>query len=243
MLGQPASPEGRTLLARAGPRGRLAPRHQAGSAWFGDRPDRAAAGGGGPLPTRPGMLAGALWPRGTVNPSPVADRIRRLYADRWPTAELRSSRFGSGTADASPSTVPSTAAPTAAPRTPRRRRSTWRRRRPRPVRSLAICRPVEVGGEAYIDGGVHSPTNADLLAGRDLDLVIVSAPMGIGGAALRPPGARSLPRPGTAVDVAVGRAGRGTGAAPGRHRRDHRPARARRVSRDGSGRARPGPDA
>ena len=54
-------------------------------------------------------------------------------------------------------------------------------------------RPVEVGGEAYIDGGVHSPTNADLLAGRDLDLVIVSAPMGIGGAALRPPGARSLP--------------------------------------------------
>lgn len=41
--------------------------------------------------------------------------------------------------------------------------------------------PVEVAGRRYVDGGVHSTTNADLLADRhggpDLDLVVVSAPM------------------------------------------------------------------
>jgi NTE family protein len=37
--------------------------------------------------------------------------------------------------------------------------------------------PVDVDGVSYVDGGVHSPTNADLLAPCDLDLVIVSSPM------------------------------------------------------------------
>lgn len=37
--------------------------------------------------------------------------------------------------------------------------------------------PVEIDGVAYVDGGIHSPTNADLLAGRPLDLVIISSPM------------------------------------------------------------------
>jgi NTE family protein len=39
--------------------------------------------------------------------------------------------------------------------------------------------PIEIDGEQYIDGGVHSPTNADLLAGLDLDLVLVSSPMSV----------------------------------------------------------------
>lgn len=37
--------------------------------------------------------------------------------------------------------------------------------------------PVEIGRHAYVDGGAHSPTNADLLKDRDLDLVIVVSPM------------------------------------------------------------------
>jgi NTE family protein len=37
--------------------------------------------------------------------------------------------------------------------------------------------PVLVDGEAHIDGGVHSPTNADLLAAGPYDLVLVSSPM------------------------------------------------------------------
>lgn len=40
-----------------------------------------------------------------------------------------------------------------------------------------VFAPVEVGDELYVDGGAHSPTNADLLADDDLDLVIVSSPM------------------------------------------------------------------
>jgi NTE family protein len=37
--------------------------------------------------------------------------------------------------------------------------------------------PVEIGGRLYIDGGVHSPTNAATLRGSGLDLVVVIAPM------------------------------------------------------------------
>ena len=37
--------------------------------------------------------------------------------------------------------------------------------------------PVQIGGRSYIDGGVHSPTNAAVLRGAGLDLVIVVSPM------------------------------------------------------------------
>jgi NTE family protein len=37
--------------------------------------------------------------------------------------------------------------------------------------------PVEIDGERYVDGGVHSPTNADVLRREQLDLVLVSSPM------------------------------------------------------------------
>jgi NTE family protein len=38
-------------------------------------------------------------------------------------------------------------------------------------------RPVRIGNHDYIDGGTHSPTNADALRRHDLDLVVVVAPM------------------------------------------------------------------
>ena len=37
--------------------------------------------------------------------------------------------------------------------------------------------PVQIGRHSYIDGGVHSPTNAAVLRGQGLDVVIVIAPM------------------------------------------------------------------
>jgi len=37
--------------------------------------------------------------------------------------------------------------------------------------------PVTIGGHQYVDGGVHSPTNADVLTHAGLDLVIVVSPM------------------------------------------------------------------
>ena len=39
--------------------------------------------------------------------------------------------------------------------------------------------PVLVGSHRYVDGGAHSPTNADLLVGVGLDAVIVVSPMSI----------------------------------------------------------------
>ncbi|MGH9296942.1 MAG: patatin-like phospholipase family protein [Acidimicrobiales bacterium] len=41
----------------------------------------------------------------------------------------------------------------------------------------AVFRPVVIGGARYVDGGVHSPTNSDLLAGERLDAIVVSSPM------------------------------------------------------------------
>jgi NTE family protein len=38
-------------------------------------------------------------------------------------------------------------------------------------------RPVEHGGRRYVDGGVHSPTNADLLADAGLGVVVIVSPM------------------------------------------------------------------
>jgi NTE family protein len=46
--------------------------------------------------------------------------------------------------------------------------------------------PVTIGGVEYVDGGAHSPTNADLLTDSALDLVIVSSPMSAAGNRLRP---------------------------------------------------------
>lgn len=37
--------------------------------------------------------------------------------------------------------------------------------------------PVRIGSDHYVDGGVHSPTNADVLRRHPLDLAIVLAPM------------------------------------------------------------------
>jgi NTE family protein len=37
--------------------------------------------------------------------------------------------------------------------------------------------PVQIGRHSYVDGGVHSPTNAAVLRGQGLDTVVVIAPM------------------------------------------------------------------
>ena len=53
----------------------------------------------------------------------------------------------------------------------------------------SFFRPVVIDDEAYIDGGVHSPTNADVLGrddgGGETELVIVSSPMSHAGSIRR----------------------------------------------------------
>jgi NTE family protein len=53
-------------------------------------------------------------------------------------------------------------------------------------------RPVDVEGQSYIDGGVRSPTNADVLRRADLDLAIILSPMS--GRALPSPSVGSVVR-------------------------------------------------
>lgn len=50
-----------------------------------------------------------------------------------------------------------------------------------------VFAPVRVDGVPYIDGGAWSPTNLDVLASEELDLVVVSAPMSAEAGAVRDP--------------------------------------------------------
>ena len=47
--------------------------------------------------------------------------------------------------------------------------------------------PVHIGGTAYVDGGAHSPSNADVLVGDALDVVVVLSPMTLGRGTVRRP--------------------------------------------------------
>ncbi len=40
-----------------------------------------------------------------------------------------------------------------------------------------VYRPVRIGGRIYVDGAVHSPTNADVLVGAGVDTAVVLSPM------------------------------------------------------------------
>ena len=123
---------------------------------------------------RPGvMIAGAL-PAGAVSTELVAATFRPLFGSDWPARELWLSavrlrdgrrvvfgRDGAPGAHVADAVAASCAIP-------------------------GFFEPVTIGGVAYVDGGAHSPTNADLLSDRALDLVIVSSPMSVAGNRLRP---------------------------------------------------------
>ena len=110
------------------------------------------------------FLAGVL-PEGRVHTSVMGEHARALHGSAWPDKDLWicATRLSDGElvvfgSDGAPETDVGTAVEA----------------------SCAIptyFRQVEIDGERYVDGGVISPTNADLLAGRDLDLVVAIAPM------------------------------------------------------------------
>ncbi len=59
--------------------------------------------------------------------------------------------------------------------------------------------PVHIDGHAYVDGGAHSPSNADVVAADQPELVVVVSPMTMG------QGTARRPRPDTPVRMAVRR--------------------------------------
>ena len=162
---QPLSPEGEQMLGAA--RAQRGPKRQA-TASFGVpmAPHvwmRAAA-----MPGRvaPGTALASLLPRGRVPTSHVADMVRGLSGEQWPTAvelrvpvvDLNAGQRVVFDADGPATPAQAVAASCAVP---------------------AVFEPVEIDGTAYIDAGVHSSDNLDVLRGESYDLVVVSSPMGI----------------------------------------------------------------
>ncbi len=120
-----------------------------------------------PWNARPGALAAAALPEGRVPTELVASGLRPLFTS-WPSRPLwivavdlergRRVTFGRDGAPTIADVATAVAASCAIP---------------------AFFAPVSIGGVRYVDGGVHSPTNADLVAEQALDLVVISSPMSI----------------------------------------------------------------
>lgn len=110
---------------------------------------------------------GGLLPRGRASLEPVARSLDVLHGSRWPGDDLWvvATRVTDGRREVfgqhrSPVTTPGTAC-AASGSIP------------------GVFAPVRIGGHLYCDAGIGSTTNADLVVERtDLDLVVVSAPLG-----------------------------------------------------------------
>ena len=114
---------------------------------------------------RPGKAFAGLMPTGTISTDEIGDRITTLYDGRsWPDDPLWICAVDLDGGD----------------------RVVFGREGHEAPIGLAVqassaipgfFRPVEHDQRKYIDGAVHSPTNADLLADTGLDAVIVISPM------------------------------------------------------------------
>ena len=127
-----------------------------------------------PWRARPLVLAASLLPAGRQSADLIAAGVRSRFGATWPAeplwivavrrrdgARVVFGRDGAPTTDVGTAVAASCAIP-------------------------GYFRPVVIDGEAYVDGGVHSATNADLLAGGGLDLVVVSSPLSVSPASVRP---------------------------------------------------------
>lgn len=168
VTGEPMSPEGSRILA-------------AGGGWpqFPGRDGQPGGPGRGrpaalgvfarlathPWRTRPGLLFAAVGRVGAVSPDPIATGFDGLFDHRWPAQPFRvcavdvdtGERVVIGDGDIGTAVAASCAVP-------------------------SYFRPVVVAGRRLIDGGAHSPVNADVIADAlpHVDCVVVSAPMAIG---------------------------------------------------------------
>jgi len=127
----------------------------------------ALAAGTGPGRASLGGRLSRLVPAGRTSPGGIVTMVRRIAGEHWPERATWICAV---------------------------RRSTGQRvvfgregapQVPLPLAVAASCAipgfftPVTIGQEAYVDGGAHSPTNLDLLAGLGLDAVVVSSPMSV----------------------------------------------------------------
>ena len=121
-----------------------------------------------PWAFRPSVAAMTLLPTGRVDMVKLAPGLQETATDSWPDglmicAARRSDggRVVFGRADSPAATVPEAVAASCA--------------------IPGYFAPVNIGGVEYFDGGVHSPSNADVVRNLGLDLVIAISPMSAAG--------------------------------------------------------------
>ena len=184
LLGEPLSDEGQRLRQTS-----VVDLGSAETAALGSGPEVARARRLGPLApqvllasarrpwaVRPGALASSLLPAGRIETDMIARGLRRLHGGGWPDRDLRicalrardGRRVVFGTRGAPETDVGTAVAASCA--------------------IPAYFAPVHVAGQAYVDGGGHSPSNADVVAADRPELVVVVSPMTMGrGTVRRPP--------------------------------------------------------
>jgi NTE family protein len=162
---EPLSPVGAAVVATAKLGRPTRPDHRRPGSRQMSSPARLARAVRAPWDVRPGSLAAAVLPEGRVPTAHIAAPLDALYGDTWPSrpmwivaVELDSGRRVVFGRDGSPVATPAEAvrASCAIP---------------------AYFEPPVIDGQRYVDGGLHSTTNADLVAEEAPDLVLVCAPM------------------------------------------------------------------
>ena len=117
-----------------------------------------------PWQVRPLHAAVGLLPRGTRTTEALQQRMAELHPEPWPAARFwvpvvrlaDGKRLVFGRDDLQATAAEAVRASCAVP---------------------VLFEPVTVDGQRYIDGGLHSYTNADLMGPPAFDLVVVSSPM------------------------------------------------------------------
>lgn len=117
-----------------------------------------------PWEAHPGTLVAAMAPEGRTPLTPMADGLREVFGDEWPAEpswfvalrvdtgqRVAFGRPGAPHTDVGRAVAASCAVP-------------------------GMFAPVEIEFSRYVDGGVVSPTNADLLADERCDLALILAP-------------------------------------------------------------------
>ena len=163
-LGEPMGPVGAGYAEKAGPPVAIPSPEIGGRIPLPASPAMALRSLAAPWRLRPMKLAAGLLPPGRASTAFIGDRIRRTHEEPWPErptwicavrlADGERVVFGRDVDDAHIATA--VEASSAIP---------------------AFFAPVEHDGHLYVDGGAHSPTNADLVADLGFDVVVVSSPM------------------------------------------------------------------
>jgi NTE family protein len=162
---QPLSHEGAAVVRRAGlgPLRARPPRQRSSGPMAS--PTRLARAARAPWAVTPGSLAAAVLPAGQLPTADIAVPFDNLYGDAWPSRSTwivavqldTGRRVAFGRPDAPAARVSDAVRASCA--------------------IPAYFEPAVIEGQRYVDGGVHSTTNADLVGGERPDLVLVSAPM------------------------------------------------------------------